>query len=146
MGKKKKHMKHAMANEPMSGSDVHANNMIPITLEELFEEERHEIEQELEAEKMEKLKKKLESYQRTRNGFIKRDVVSTSMQETEVSKLTTTEEIAHFIDASVASKYGRSMNHMARTLTQSVSEQLDCFKRNFNQDFQNNLYLAMFVQ
>ena len=67
LGKKKR---NTMSTDPKDGSDLNPNNIIAVTLEDLPEDERQKLEQELEEERVEKLKQKLAGFQRTRNGVI----------------------------------------------------------------------------
>ena len=126
-----------MSTDPKDGSDLNPDNIIAVTLENLPEDEWQKLEQELEEERVEKLKQKLAGFQRTRNGVIQK--VATPSHPAGVSKTACTEEIAHLIDASVASKYGKQMTDMARTITESVVSKIDEFKEQFNKDIQISL-------
>ena len=123
------------------GSVVNPDNIIAVTLDDLSEDERREIERQLEEEQAERLRQKLAGYQKTRNGVIKKVVMPSlsSVLNTEVSKPTCSEDIAHLIDVSVASKYASEMNTTARTLTQAVISRLDDFKEQLSKDLESNL-------
>ena len=123
-----------MSTDPKDGSDLNPDNIIAVTLEDLPSDERQKLEQELEEERVEKLKQKLAGFQRTRNSVIQK--VATPSHPAGVSKTACTEEIAHLIDASVASKYGKQMTDMARTITESVVSKFDEFREQFNKDIQ----------
>ena len=86
---------------------------------------------------MEKLKQKLAGFQRTRNGVIQK--VATPSHPAGVSKTACTEEIAHLIDASVASKYDKQMTDMACTITEFVVSKFDEYREQFNKDIQISL-------
>ena len=97
-----------MDNNPKDGSAIDPDNVIAVTLEDLSEDGRREIEWELEEERLESLQRKLAGFQKTRNGVVNKVAapVSSASPSAEVIKLISGEEIAHLIDASVASKYG----------------------------------------
>ncbi|XP_044392142.1 uncharacterized protein [Triticum aestivum] len=67
-----------MSTESKNGSDINPENVITVTLDDLLEDVRREIEEELEKEKVERLKLKLARYAKTRNGVIKKVVPSPS--------------------------------------------------------------------
>ncbi|KAF0900782.1 hypothetical protein E2562_035243 [Oryza meyeriana var. granulata] len=101
-----KKKKHTMSESAKDGSVVDADNIITVTLDDLSNDERQEVERRLEEEKMEDLRKILAGYQKTQNGVVEKVIP-------EVRKPTCTEEIAHFGYVSVASKYGAHMDHMS---------------------------------
>lgn len=118
--------------------EVHPDNIVPVTLEDLSEEERKEIQRELEEEMRQKLK--LAAYHKTRNGVIKK-LNFIPPHNPEVSKPISAEEIAHLIDASVASKFGisNSMTNITHEINDSFISKLDEFKERFYKNFDSNL-------
>ena len=110
-----------------NGSDFDSDNIITVTLDDLSDDDRRELEWVLEEEKAEKMKLMLAGYQKTRNGVVKK-VATPSPSDllgAEVKK--PTDEIAHLIDVSVASKYGSDVADMSRTL-QAVVNKFEEFK------------------
>ena len=77
-----------MSTDPKDGSDPNPNNIIAATLEVLPDDERQKFEQELEEERVEKVKYKLAGFRRTRNGVIQK--VATLSHPAGVSKTTCT--------------------------------------------------------
>ena len=67
-----------MSTESKNGSDIDPENVIAVTLDDLSEDVRRELEEELEKEKVERLKLKLAGYTKTRNGVVKKVVLSPS--------------------------------------------------------------------
>jgi hypothetical protein len=83
-------------------------------------------------------KLKLAAYHKTRNGVIKK-LNFIPPHNPEVSKPISAEEIAHLIDASVASKFGISMTNITHEINDSFISKLDEFKERFYKNFDNNL-------
>ena len=69
---------YTMSTESKNGSDIDPENVIAVTLDDLSEDVRRELEEELEKEKVERLKLKLAGYAKTRNGVVKKVVPSPS--------------------------------------------------------------------
>lgn len=111
---------------PKDRGAVDPDNIIAIALDELSEDERRELQQELEEDMKELQKKKLAGYQRTRNGVIKRVIPpsSSAPQTTEVSKPISADEIAYLIDTSVASKFGDNMMHFMDQFSKNLENSL----------------------
>ena len=99
-------------------------------MEDLSEEDRLEIERVLEEQR----KMMLAGFQKTRNGVVKKVATPGAMPSnpgllgTEVKQ--STEELAHLIDASVASKFGSSMN----TISKSMADKFEELKVQLNKD------------
>lgn len=128
-------------NSPKDRSANDLDNVIPVTLDDLSEDDRRELHRELEEEMLERQKQKLAGYQKLRNDNIRKIASpnSSAPHVTEVSRPICTEGIAHLIDTSVASKFGTGMTHMAREISDSFTSKLDEFKDQFNKNFENNL-------
>ena len=77
-----------MENSPKDGSQIDTDNVIAVTLDDLSEEGRREIERELEGERLGSLQRKLAGFQKTRNGVINKVAapVSSASPSTDVSK------------------------------------------------------------
>ena len=117
-----------MATDPKDGSILTTDNIIPVTLDDLSEDQRRELEQKLEDQKAEGLKLMLAEYSKTRSGAVVKKVMPPSPSSAANTKVSNaTEEIAHLIDASVASKYGSDMANTTHAMMQLTSK-LDEFK------------------
>ena len=77
LGKKKK-QDNTMATDPKDGSILTTDNIIPVTLDELSEDDRQALERELEEEKAEAMKLKLAGYFKTRSGAVVKKVMPPS--------------------------------------------------------------------
>ena len=141
LGKKKNKKKQAMENSPKDGSQIDTDNIIAVTLDDLSEEGRRDIERELEEERLASLQRKLAGFQKTRNGVVNKVAapVSSASPSTDVSKSPSAEEISHLIDVSVASKYGAQMENLTCTMNDSLFGKFDEFRLQFNQDIINSL-------
>jgi len=130
LGKNKNKKKPAMGDDhPKDGSTVDPDNIIAVMLEDLSEEDRREIEQEHEEDRLKNLQKKLAGFRKTRNNAVYKVALpaSSASPSTEVSA-PLSEEIGHLIDASVASKYGTQIENLTRTLNDSLFGKFDEFK------------------
>jgi hypothetical protein len=74
LGKNKK-KKHTMDGDT---SNLSSDNIIPVTLDDLSEAERQELERELEEQKAEALKLRLSGFLKTRNGVVVKKVTAPS--------------------------------------------------------------------
>ena len=119
-----------MDTSPKDGRQIDTDNVIAITLDDLSEEGRQEIERELEEERLASLQRKLAGFQKMRNGVVNKvaALVSSASPSTNVSKSPSAEEISHLIDVSVASKYGAQMENLTRTMNDSLFGKFDEFK------------------
>ena len=118
---------HTMNSDPKNGSDFDPDNIIAVTLDDLSEDDRRELDRKVEEDRAETIRLTLAGYQKTRNGVVKK-VATPSPSDllgAEVKK--PTDEIAHLIDVSVASKYGSDVADMSRTL-QAVVNKFEEFK------------------
>ena len=93
-----------------------------------------EIERVMEEQK----KRMLAGFQKTQNGVVNKVATLGAMPSnstllgTEVKP--SNEEIAHFIDASVASKFGSSMANAVEAISKSMANKLDEFKKQVSKD------------
>jgi hypothetical protein len=124
VGKKKKI--HSMTTDQKNASDLDRDNIIPVTLDDLSEEDRREFERGIEEEKAARLKQ----YFKTRSGAVKKVTAPNPPPTVKTKVINSNEEIAHLVDVSVASKYGSDMANTARTITQLASS-FDKFKEQF---------------
>jgi hypothetical protein len=134
LGNKKK---HTMDIDNKNASDLDPDNIIPVTLDNLSEEDRRELERELEDEMAEARKLKLSGYFKTRSGAVKK-VTAPKPPVHGTKVINSDEELAHLIDVSVASKYGSDMVDATRTITQLASK-FDEFKEQFSKEIENSL-------
>jgi hypothetical protein len=87
-----------------NGAIVETKNSINMEMEGLTEEDRKEVEHELEMEMVEIQRKKLVCFQKTRNGVVKKsDTMAAS--GSKVNAQVSPEDLVHMVDVSVASKY-----------------------------------------
>jgi hypothetical protein len=119
-------------------SEVHPLNMIKVTMEDLTEADREEIEEEIAREMEEKRNERLACFRKTKNGVIKQ-TVGASTSGKKVSSSVTCEELAHMIDTSVASKYGADVTEITRMISEGVRNSFDAFRSEFKQDISNNM-------
>jgi hypothetical protein len=85
------------------GARVTTENVIEVAMEDLLEKDQEEVESELEEEMVERRRKKLACFQKTRSGVVKKG--DTAKASIPVSSPFTLEELVHMIDVSVNSKY-----------------------------------------
>jgi hypothetical protein len=107
-------------------------------MEDFPKAERRAFEKELEEEMVEARRRKLECFQKTRTGVIKKTVPAITTMATATPTVTpnlTPEELVKFMDVAVASKYGNNITNFTRTITEVVCSILDTFKT----DLQNML-------
>ena len=97
---------HTMNTDTKNGSDFDPDNIIAVTLDELSDDDRREVERVLEEEKAEKMKLMLAGFQKTRNGIVKKVATPSPSDLLGAKVKNPTDEIANLIDASVASKFG----------------------------------------
>jgi hypothetical protein len=89
----------------IDNTGVQAKNAINVAIEDVTEDDRKEVELELEDEVAEPRKKKLVCFQKTRNSVIKKADTTTTLG-VKVNSYLSPEDLAHMVDISVASKYG----------------------------------------
>jgi hypothetical protein len=89
----------------VDGAGVHPKNAINVTMEGLAEENRKEVERQLEEEMAELRRKKLTCFQKTHNYIMKKvDTTITSGAKVNSFPLSR-EDLVQVVDVSVASKY-----------------------------------------
>jgi hypothetical protein len=116
------------------GTSIHANNAINVVMEDLSEEDREEVEHELEGEMVERCKRKLVCFQKTRSGIGKKaDTVAAS--RTKVDFPLSPEDLVQLVYVSVASKYGADLTQFIQVIADDMCSTLDMFK----QDLHNTL-------
>ena len=123
-----------MITDPNNNSDISPDNIIPTAMEDLSEKDRLEIERVL----GEQRKMMLAGFQKTRNGVIMKLATPSAISSisdllgTEVKQ--SNEDLAHLIDASVASKFGSNMADMMHTLSKSMADKFEELKEQFSKD------------
>jgi alanyl-tRNA synthetase len=119
-------------------SDVHPLNVIKVTMEDLMEADRKELEEEIAREMEEKRNEKLAYFWKTKNGAIKQTGGAGTSSE-KVTSSVTCEELTHMIDTVVASKYGSNVTKIARMIYEGVCNSFNTFRSEFKQDMSNNM-------
>jgi alanyl-tRNA synthetase len=118
-------------------SEVHPLNVVKVTMEDLTEADRKEIEEEIAREMEEKRNERLACFRKTKNGVIKQ-IGGASTSSKKVSSSVTCEELAHMIDTAVASKYGTDVTEITHMISEGVRNSFDTFRSEFKQDMNNN--------
>jgi hypothetical protein len=119
-------------------SDVHPLNVIKVTMEDLTEADRKELEEEIVREMEEKQNEKLACFRKTKNGVFKQGSGAGTSSK-KVSPFVTCEELAHMIDTAVASKYGTDVTEITRMISEGVRNSFDTFRSESRQDMNNNM-------
>jgi hypothetical protein len=86
----------------VDNTGIHVKNTINIVMEDLAEEDRKEVEQELEEEMVEIRRRKLACFQKTRNSVVK-EVETASATNTKVTFPLSPKDLVHMVDVSMAS-------------------------------------------
>ena len=116
--------------------DINTDNIIPVTMEDLAEEDRMEIERVMEEQK----KMMLAGFQKTRNGVVNKVATPGAMPSnstllgTEVKQ--SNEEIAHLVDISVASKFGNDMTNAINMLSKSMADKIEEFEKRISKNLE----------
>jgi hypothetical protein len=118
-----------MDNDTGDASNLNPDNIIPVTLDDLSKDDRLEIKRKLEEQKAEALSSMLTGFSKTRSGAVKKVTTPNPPPATD-TKVRNTEEIAHLIDVSIASKYGDDMAKATRTVTE-ISSKFDKIRGQF---------------
>jgi hypothetical protein len=84
----------------VDGTGVHVKNAINVAMEDLAEEDRKEVERELEEEMAEIRRRKLACFQKTRNDVVKK-VKIVSATNTKVMFPLSPKDLVHMVDVSV---------------------------------------------
>ena len=131
---------HTMSSEAKDDNKADPENIITVTLDDLSEDDRREVEREVEKEMVQRRKLMLAGYQKTRNGVIKKVPVSSSSDLFSAEVKNSTKEIDHLVDVSVVSKHGSDMESI---ITQAVANTFEEFKERLSKDLENNLVLQI---
>jgi hypothetical protein len=124
--------KEGMPAAVVDGIDIRPRNAINVTMEELAEEDRNEVERQLEVEMAEPRRKNLACFQKTRNGIVKKaDMATTSSTKVNSSSLSL-EDLVQLVDVSIASKYGADLTQFTCVVAEDMRSMLDAFKQDFN--------------
>jgi hypothetical protein len=122
--------KGARTSAATHSAGVHAKNAINVAMKDLIEDDR-KVEQELEKEMAELRRRKLACFQKTRNGVIKKANKATA-SGTKVNSALHPEDLAHMVDASVASKYGDDLTQLARVMAEDLRSTFDVLKQDLS--------------
>ena len=124
-----------VSEKGLERSYVDGQNVIPVAFGDLPDVDQKRIERELQQEVDELRKMKLACYQKTRGGVVmKEDTASVSATKVKAPVLTP-EEVAHFVDISIAGKYGNDLDRVTRVLGEEMHSAIGSFK----QDLDNSL-------
>jgi uncharacterized membrane protein len=129
-----------MMNPKESGArtEVRPHNTNGMAMEDLPEAERRALKKDLEEEMAKARKKKLECFQKTRTGVIKKTVPAITTMTTARCMVTpnlTPEDLVKFINVAVDSKYENDLTNFTRTVTEEVRSTLDTFKTDLQNTF-----------
>jgi hypothetical protein len=123
------------------GMKVSAENVTEVAMEDLSEKDREEIEGELQREleevMVERRKKKLACFQKTRSGIVKNG--DTTKASTPVNSPFTLEVLVQMIDVLVNSKYGADLEGITRTLMNNLHSSVESLRVECKQDSENAL-------
>jgi hypothetical protein len=112
--------------------------MIKVEMGDLSEKDQEiewDLQHELEEVMVERRKKKLACFQKTRGRVIKKgDTMKASIL---VNSPFTLEELVHMIDVSINSKYGADLEGLTRTLTISMWGSVQSLRLEFKQEHEN---------
>jgi hypothetical protein len=121
------------------GTRVNADNIIGVEMGDLSEKDRDEIERELQWElaevMVERHKKNLVCFQKTKSGIIKKG--DTTMASLSVKSPFTLEKLVHMIDVSVNSEYGVDLEGITCTLMNSIHGSMESLRQGFKQEREN---------
>jgi hypothetical protein len=129
---------HTAKKKAPDKSDIHPLNVIKVTMEDLTEVDRKELEEEIAREMEEKWNEKLACFWKTKNDAIKQ-TGGASTPHKKVSSSLTCEELARMIDTSVASKYEADVTEITRMISKGVCNSFDTFRSEFKQYITNNM-------
>jgi hypothetical protein len=113
---------------------INTENIIRVEMGDSSKKDRDETERELqwklEEVLVERIKKKLARFQKTRSRIIKKS--DTTKASVLVNSPFTLEELVHMIDVSVNNKYGADLEGITRTITDSMRGRLNLLGRSSN--------------
>jgi hypothetical protein len=121
------HGKSASIAPAVDGTSVQARNAIMAAMEDLSESDRKELEDEM----AERQQRKLECFQKTQNGVVKKaDTAETA--GAKVNALLSTVDLINMVDLSVASKYGANLTQFTRVVAEDMCTTLEAFRTDLN--------------
>jgi predicted GTPase len=117
-------------------SEVDEGNVVVVTLSDLPEEEQHRVKEEMkkELEELEAIRmhERLACYQKTWSGVVqKADTAKASLSKVNSSSLSS-EDLAHLVDVSVASKYSVDLAQLTQAFAEDVCITLESFRHNLD--------------
>jgi hypothetical protein len=116
--------KEARASTAVDNASVHAKNTINVVMEDLNEDDRKAVEQELEREMGELRMRKLACFQKTRSGVVKKTDTAT-MPGAKVNSSLNPEDLVHMVAVLVASKYGDDLTILTRVMAEDLRSTFD---------------------
>jgi hypothetical protein len=119
--------KEARTSVAVDNTGVHAKNAINVEMEDLNDDNRKMVEQELEQEMAELRRRKLACFQKTCSDVIKKaDTAAAS--RVKVNSALSPEDLAHMVDMSVASKYGDDLTQLTWVMAGDLRSTFDALK------------------
>jgi hypothetical protein len=119
--------KGAKAAKPVDGAEVDARNTIAMAMEDLTEDDRKELEEEM----TERRCRKLACFLKTCHDIVKKvDTVAAS--STKVSLPLSPKDLVHLVDVFVANKYGADLTQFTWVMTEDMRSTFDSLKQDLN--------------
>jgi hypothetical protein len=119
--------KEARALAVADNNGVYAKNTINVVTEDLNEDDRKAMEQELEREVAKLRRRKLACFQKTHSGFIKKTDMATA-SGAKMNFPPNTKDLARIVDVLVASKYGDDLTQLTRVIAEDLHSTFDALK------------------
>jgi hypothetical protein len=110
---------------------VHVKNTINVKMEDLNEDDRKAVEQELEKEMAKIQRRKLTCFQKTCSGVIKK-ADTASVSGAKVNSALNPVDLVHMVDVSVASKYGDNLMQLIRVMAEDLHSTFDALKQDLS--------------
>jgi hypothetical protein len=123
--------KGARTSAAADNAGVHGKNAINMAMEDLIEEDRKEVERELEEELAESRRRKLACFQKTHKGVIKKPDTATA-SGAKVNSYLSLEDLAHMVDVSVASTYGDDLTQFTPVMAEDLRSTFDALKQDLS--------------
>jgi hypothetical protein len=123
--------KEARTSVAADNAGVHAMNTINVEMEDLNDNNRKAVEQELEWEMAELRRRKWACFQKMHIGIIKK-ADTTSASGAKVNSALNPEDLAHMVDVSVASKYGNDLTQKTRVMAEDLHSTFDALKQDLS--------------
>jgi hypothetical protein len=123
--------KWARTSVVASNAGIHAKNAINVAMNDLTEDDRKEVHQELENVMTELRRRKLACFQKTHNGVIKKADTATA-SGAKVNSSLNPEDLVHMVDVSLAGKYGDDLTQFTRVMAEELCSTFDVLKQDLS--------------